>query len=95
MRSLLVLFVDRLVLPTVALWTGSHGKEELAVVTVLVGRANEPATTDLQVVLCTLICTGEIEIAVAGLFKRDILVLVLTLCGVYKRSPVSLQIHIH
>ena len=95
MRSLLVLFVDRLVLPIVALWTGSHGKEELAVVAVLVGRANKLAATDLQVVLCTLKCTGEVEIAVASLLKRDILVLVLTLCGIYKRSSVSLQIHIH
>ena len=95
MRSLLVLLIHRLVLPIIALWTGSDGEEELAVFTILVGRGNEPATAHLQVVLCTLKCTGEVEITVTCLLERDILVLVLTLCGIYKRSPVTLQIHIH
>ena len=95
MHCLLVLLIHILVLPIVALWAGSHGKEELAAVATLGGRGNEPAAAYLQVVLCTVICTCKIEISVTGILKGNILVLVLSLGSIYQRGLVTLEIHIH
>ena len=95
MCCLLVFLINRLILPIVTLWAGCYGKEELAVVTILVGRSDELAFADTYVILYILINSCKVEIAISGILQDYILVFVIDFSCIYKRCLVTIEEHVH
>ena len=95
MGSLLVLLEHLLVLPIVTKRSGNLGKEEFSFVTALFGCCSQLLPGyGLQVIFRILINTVKTEGTVTYLLGIDILVIVLGVFCVEKRSLVAIQEHI-
>ena len=95
MGCLLVLLEHLLVLPIIAFRAGNHGKEELAVVTVLASSGNEPATADFYVIFRIFICCCKVEAAITCILQNQILIFVIDIRSINKRCPVAIDEEIY